>query len=181
VGRASRRILRFLPRGGVVTLVSAPGDGEVTVVSDETMTGESIAFESSDVANLEVRLSDAMLDPGQPVVVAANGAERWNAKATRTGFSHRLVKTGPRQYRAGTMHWSRQRSGGLCGMEAFAIFGAMVSGCATGGALDESGYRNNTYPNTPQHFSEGLPAFEHMLKQVSIQAAAAGPPPPVRR
>jgi hypothetical protein len=37
VERASKRILRFLQRRGVITLVTAPGDGEVTVVSDETM------------------------------------------------------------------------------------------------------------------------------------------------
>jgi hypothetical protein len=37
VARASKRILRFLQRRGVITLVTAPGDGEVTVVGDETM------------------------------------------------------------------------------------------------------------------------------------------------
>jgi hypothetical protein len=37
VARASRRILRFLQRRGVITLVTAPGDGEVTVVPDETL------------------------------------------------------------------------------------------------------------------------------------------------
>jgi hypothetical protein len=37
VERASKRILRFLQRRGVITLVTAPGDGEVTVVADETM------------------------------------------------------------------------------------------------------------------------------------------------
>jgi hypothetical protein len=37
VERASKRILRFLQRRGVITLVTVPGDGEVTVVSDETM------------------------------------------------------------------------------------------------------------------------------------------------
>jgi hypothetical protein len=37
VGRVSKRILRFLQRRGVITLVTAPGDGEVTVVADETM------------------------------------------------------------------------------------------------------------------------------------------------
>jgi len=37
VGRASRRILRFLQGRGVITLVTAPGDGEVTMVPDETM------------------------------------------------------------------------------------------------------------------------------------------------
>jgi hypothetical protein len=37
VARASRRDLRFLQRRGVITLVTAPGDGEVTVVADETL------------------------------------------------------------------------------------------------------------------------------------------------
>jgi hypothetical protein len=37
VQRASKRILRFLQRRGVITIVTAPGDGEVTVVTDETM------------------------------------------------------------------------------------------------------------------------------------------------
>jgi len=35
VGRAIKRILRFLQRRGVITLVTAPDDGEVTVVTDE--------------------------------------------------------------------------------------------------------------------------------------------------
>ena len=37
VERVSKRILRFLQRRGVITLVTAPGDGEVTVVADETL------------------------------------------------------------------------------------------------------------------------------------------------
>jgi hypothetical protein len=37
VAHASKRILRFLQRRGTITLVTAPGDGEVTVVTDETM------------------------------------------------------------------------------------------------------------------------------------------------
>jgi hypothetical protein len=37
VERVSQRILRFLQRRGVITLVTAPGDGEVTVVTDESM------------------------------------------------------------------------------------------------------------------------------------------------
>jgi hypothetical protein len=37
VEKLSKRILRFLERRGVITLVTAPGDGEVTVVTDETM------------------------------------------------------------------------------------------------------------------------------------------------
>jgi hypothetical protein len=37
VGRASKRILRFLQRRKVIALVTAAGDGEVTVVGDDTM------------------------------------------------------------------------------------------------------------------------------------------------
>jgi hypothetical protein len=37
VERVSKRILRFLQRRGVITLVAAPGDGEVTVVPEETL------------------------------------------------------------------------------------------------------------------------------------------------
>jgi hypothetical protein len=37
VCRVSKRILRFLQRRGVITLVTAPGDGQVTAVADETM------------------------------------------------------------------------------------------------------------------------------------------------
>ena len=37
MGKASKRILRFLQRRKVIALVTAPGDGEVTVVGDDTM------------------------------------------------------------------------------------------------------------------------------------------------
>ena len=37
VERASLRILRFLQRRGAITLVATPGDGEATLVPDETM------------------------------------------------------------------------------------------------------------------------------------------------
>jgi hypothetical protein len=37
VGRASKRIIRFLQRRGVIALVTAPGDGEVTVVTDDAL------------------------------------------------------------------------------------------------------------------------------------------------
>jgi hypothetical protein len=37
VERASKRILRLLERRGVITLVTAPGDGEITLVTDETL------------------------------------------------------------------------------------------------------------------------------------------------
>jgi len=40
VHRARKRILRFLQRRGLITLVAAPGDGEVTVMGDESL-GES--------------------------------------------------------------------------------------------------------------------------------------------
>ncbi len=37
VEKISKRTLRFLERRGVLTLVTAPGDGEVTVVTDDSM------------------------------------------------------------------------------------------------------------------------------------------------
>jgi hypothetical protein len=37
VARASKRILRYLQRRKVITLVTAPGDGEVTIVGDDTL------------------------------------------------------------------------------------------------------------------------------------------------
>jgi len=37
VEKVSTRILRFLERRGAITLVTAPGDGEVTVVTDESL------------------------------------------------------------------------------------------------------------------------------------------------
>jgi hypothetical protein len=37
VCHASKRILRFLQRRGVITLVTVPGDGKVTVITDESM------------------------------------------------------------------------------------------------------------------------------------------------
>jgi hypothetical protein len=37
VEKVSKRILRFLQRRGAITLVTAPGDGEVTVVTDESL------------------------------------------------------------------------------------------------------------------------------------------------
>jgi hypothetical protein len=37
VERTSKRILRLLQRRGVITLVTAPGDGEITVVPHETL------------------------------------------------------------------------------------------------------------------------------------------------
>jgi hypothetical protein len=43
VERASKRILRFPKRRAVITLVTPPGDGEITVVTDETM-GEKDAL-----------------------------------------------------------------------------------------------------------------------------------------
>jgi len=37
VQRTSKRILRFIQRRGVISLVAGPGDGEVIVVGDESM------------------------------------------------------------------------------------------------------------------------------------------------
>jgi Putative transposase len=52
VGRVSKRILRLLHRRGVITLVTAPGDGEVTVIADETM-GEKDPLMASDPRRCE--------------------------------------------------------------------------------------------------------------------------------
>jgi hypothetical protein len=41
VHRARKRILRYLERRGVVTVVTAPGDGELTVVAGDAAIGES--------------------------------------------------------------------------------------------------------------------------------------------
>jgi hypothetical protein len=49
-----------------------------------TVTGQRIALESTDVAAINVRLSDSMLDLDQPVTITANGADRWTTQATRT-------------------------------------------------------------------------------------------------
>ena len=51
VERVSTRVLRFLQRRGVLTLVTAPGDGEVTVVTDETL-GEKGARRPGSQASL---------------------------------------------------------------------------------------------------------------------------------
>jgi hypothetical protein len=42
------------------------------------------AYDGTDVTNLEIRLSDDMLDLDQSVVVTINGAERSNYKVSRT-------------------------------------------------------------------------------------------------
>jgi hypothetical protein len=69
VARASKRILRFLQRRGVITLVTAPGDGEVTVVTDESPVGFSdsqkllrIAYgrRPKDIANNIARASEGV-------------------------------------------------------------------------------------------------------------------------
>lgn len=49
-----------------------------------SITGQTIALESSNLPAVKVRLADGMLDLDRPVIVTANGAERWNASVSRT-------------------------------------------------------------------------------------------------
>jgi hypothetical protein len=55
VERVSKRILRFLQRRKVITLVTAPGDGEVTVVPDETLGAKLLAAATAGTALAGVR------------------------------------------------------------------------------------------------------------------------------
>ena len=75
-----KRILRFLQRRGVITLVSAPGDGEVTVVSDESM---------GDKDPLLARLLAAATAGVPPAGPANNPDERGKGlRFVRTASSH---------------------------------------------------------------------------------------------
>lgn len=46
--------------------------------------GQTVTVDSANLTGVKVRLSDAMLDLDQAVVVTANGRERWNASVPRT-------------------------------------------------------------------------------------------------
>jgi hypothetical protein len=80
VERASKRILRFLQRRGVISLVTAPGDGEVTVVTDETLgdKGRPGALRGRD------RNRAAAVRQGSPSLKKAASKELWSSK---TAFS----------------------------------------------------------------------------------------------
>jgi hypothetical protein len=88
VEKASTRILRFLQRRGVITLVTAPGDGEVTVVTDESL-GEKDPL----LAKL-LAAATAGADPTgpatkrQPIRIALDPDERPVGKGALCGLSH---------------------------------------------------------------------------------------------
>jgi hypothetical protein len=88
VERVSKRILRFLQRRGVITLLTAPGDGEVTVVTDD-----SIGEKDPLLAKL-LAAATAGADPAgpankrQPIRIVLDPDERPVGKGALCGQSH---------------------------------------------------------------------------------------------
>jgi hypothetical protein len=87
VACVGKRILRFLQRRGVITLVAAPGDGEVTVVADETM-GEKDPL----LANLLAAATAGIAPAGpankrQPIRIVLDPEERPVGKGVLCGQS----------------------------------------------------------------------------------------------
>jgi hypothetical protein len=88
VEKVSKRILRFLERHGVITLVTAPGDGEVTVVADET-----IAEKDPLLAKLLADATSGTEAAGsatrhQQIRIVLDPDERPVGKGTLCGLSH---------------------------------------------------------------------------------------------
>jgi hypothetical protein len=82
LGRASKRILRFLQRRKVITLVTAPGDGEVTVVGDETM-GEKDPLLAKLLAAAAAGAAPAgRANPRQPLRIVLDPDDRPVGKGT---------------------------------------------------------------------------------------------------
>jgi hypothetical protein len=86
--RVSKRILRFLQRRGVITLVTAPGDGEVTVVPDETLGEQDPLLAKLLAAATTGAASDGPASKRQPVRVVLDPDERPVAKGALCGQSH---------------------------------------------------------------------------------------------
>jgi hypothetical protein len=88
VGRASKRILRFLQRRGVITLVTAPGVGEVTVVGDESM-GEKDPLLAKLLAAATAGAPPAgWAQKRKPVRIVLDPDERPVTKGSLCGQSH---------------------------------------------------------------------------------------------
>jgi hypothetical protein len=88
VDRVSRRVLRFLQRRGVLTLVSAPGDGEVTVVTDEVI-GEKDPLLAKLLAAATAGAAPAgPANKRQPIRIVLDPDERPVGKGTLCGQSH---------------------------------------------------------------------------------------------
>jgi hypothetical protein len=88
VARVSKRILWFLQRRGVITLVTAPGDGEVTVVPDETL-GEQDPLLAKLLAAATTGAAPAgPASKRQPTRIVLDPSERPVAKGTLCASSH---------------------------------------------------------------------------------------------
>jgi hypothetical protein len=88
VDRVSKRILRFLQRRGVITLVTAPGDGEVTVVTDESL-GEKDPLLAKLLAAATAGASPAgPANKRQPIRILLDPDERPIGKGALCGQSH---------------------------------------------------------------------------------------------
>jgi hypothetical protein len=88
VQRASKRVLRFLQRRGVIMLQTAPGDGEVTVVGDETM-GEKDPLLATLLAAATAGAPPAgWANKRKPVCIVLDPDDRPVAKGTLCSQSH---------------------------------------------------------------------------------------------
>jgi hypothetical protein len=88
VQRTSKRVLRFLQRRGVIILQTAPGDGEVTVVGDETM-GEKDPLLAKLLAAATAGAPPAgWANKRKPVCIALEPDDRPVAKGTLCSQSH---------------------------------------------------------------------------------------------
>jgi hypothetical protein len=88
VEKVSKRILRFLQRRGVITLVPVPGDGEVTVVTDESM-GEKDPLLAKLLAAAATGAEPAgPVSKRRPIRIVLDQDERPVGKGTLCGQSH---------------------------------------------------------------------------------------------
>jgi hypothetical protein len=88
VERASKRILRFLERRGVITLVTAPGEGEITVAADDTM-GEKDLLLAKLLAAATAGVEPAgPASRRQPIRIVLAPDERPVTKGALCGQSH---------------------------------------------------------------------------------------------
>ena len=86
--RTSQRILRFLQRRGVITLVTTPGDGEVTVVPDEAL-GEQDPLLAKLLAAATAGAAPAgPASKRQPIRIVLHLNDRPVAKGTLCATSH---------------------------------------------------------------------------------------------
>jgi hypothetical protein len=88
VEKVSTRILRFLQRRGVITLVTAPGDGKVTVVTDESL-GDNDPLLAKLLAAATAGANPAgPATKRQPIRIVLDPDERPVGKGALCGQSH---------------------------------------------------------------------------------------------